>query len=416
MTESQKLELRASQIRQKLNGFSGKETTEAEQAEIRKLSNEYNDVEARRAAAMVAEDEPEKREETEPTEDREAREIRELSGKVELRNYLQATALETKLQGAEAELTAALKLEGPGTVVPWAAFDPGEQRTEDRQDVATVAPAQHTTTQEAIVGRVFANTATAYLGIRMPSVGVGERTYPVLTAGTTAETLAKAAEVDAAAATFSVKSVEPRRLTARYLFSVEDLAIFAGMEEALRADLNGTMGDQLDLAILQGNGTSPNVAGVFDTDSGIAAPATTTAETSVTGYIDALTGMVDGVYASESSEVKLLVGPETYRHMAKQFISGTDTSALQHVRAIGGGVRVSAHTPDKTGKRQEMMGVVGSMNAGIAIAPTWPVVSMIRDPYTAAAKGQIAITVIMLYGFVIVRTDGFKRINAQIEA
>ena len=57
MLGSQKLELRASEIREKLNLLSGTETlTDEQRTEIDTLSTEYRDVETKRRAAIVAED------------------------------------------------------------------------------------------------------------------------------------------------------------------------------------------------------------------------------------------------------------------------------------------------------------------------------------------------------------------------
>ena len=427
MTLRQKLEVKASEQRAALNELSNsdEEMSTERRAKLDKLSKEYQDTEARLRAVILTEGADEGAEQgadegadeeraADAEQDAEQRELNELSDKVELRRYLSFAATDKQPDGAERELIQALGLEGAGAgvVVPWQALDPGVDE-EHRADVATVAPAEVTRTQAAIVGRVFARSAAAWCGVMMPAVGVGQREFPVVTAGTTATTEAKAAAVDAAAATFTVKAATPRRLTARYLFSIEDLAVFAGMEEALRADLGGTMSEELDKALLVGDGTSPNVAGLFDTDSGIAAPTAATAEATVQTYIGAVTDQVDGRYANTGMTVRLLTGAPTYRHMASKFITGTDTSALRHIETISAGVRVSAHVPAVAAKKQELLSVRAG---GYAVAPMWPAVSMIRDPYSAAAKGQISLTVVILYGFVVARADGFVRVSVQVEA
>ena len=433
MTLRQKLEVKASEQRAKLNELSHSDTelSTEQRAELDKVSKEYQDTEARLRAVILTEGAEEgaagagdgteqraaggdEQRAAGGADDAETRQLNELADKVELRRYLAFAASDKQPDGAERELVQALGLEGAGAgvVVPWQALDPGLDE-EHRQDVATVAPAEVTRTQAAIVGRVFARSSAAWCGVMMPAVGVGQREFPVVTAGTTATTEAKAAAVDAAAATFTVKAATPRRLTARYLFSIEDLAVFSGMEEALRMDLGGTMSEELDKALLVGDGTSPNVAGLFDTDSGIAAPSAAAAEATVDTYIGAVTDQVDGRYANTGSTVRLLTGAPTYRHMAGKFITGTDTSALRHVESISAGVRVSAHVPGVVAKKQELLAVRGG---GYAVAPMWPAVSMIRDPYSAAAKGQISLTVVILYGFVVARADGFKRVSIQVEA
>ena len=420
MTNRQKLEVRASEIRERLNELSNlDELKEEHRAEIDRLSTEYRGVEAKLRASILGEgaagdgaaDEgaaDEGAADEGAGEDAEAVELRQLQDRVELRRYMAAAAQDVDPGGAEKELVDALGLTnaGAGVVVPWVALD-----VEERQDVATTAPATVNRSMESILGRVFARTSAAWAGVRMPGVGVGERDYPVLTTGTTATTEAKGATVDAGAATFTVVSIGPRRLTARYLFAVEDLAVFSGMEEALRADLGGTMGEELDKALLTGDGTSPNVAGFFDNDA-LSAPTAAASETDNAGYVNAITDRVDGRYAVDASTVRMLVGSKTYGHMASKWLASTDTSALSQVRAMSGGVRVSAHVPAVAAKKQEALLIRGG---GSAVAPMWPVLSMIRDPYSGAAKGEISLTVVALYGFKIVRAAGYARHQFQVQ-
>ena len=56
MTQAQKLAVRLSEVREKLNQLSGKdELSEAEETEMRTLSAEYPALEARHRAAMIGE-------------------------------------------------------------------------------------------------------------------------------------------------------------------------------------------------------------------------------------------------------------------------------------------------------------------------------------------------------------------------
>ena len=60
MTNLQRLELRASELRQKLNDLSGLETlTDEQRGDIDTLSLEYADVERQKRAAILAGDVPE---------------------------------------------------------------------------------------------------------------------------------------------------------------------------------------------------------------------------------------------------------------------------------------------------------------------------------------------------------------------
>ena len=172
------------------------------------------------------------------------------------------------------------------------------------------------------------------------------------------------------------------------------------------------MSDQLDVQILSGDGTSPNLGGLFD-DDGLAAPSEPGSEADVNAYIDLATGQVDGINAYSTSDVRFLIGPATLKHAAKKFITGTDTTAYDKLRSLSGGVRVSARVPAVNAKKQELLAT--RMN-GVAVAPMWPALTLVRDIYSGAAKGEVALTAIALYGFKVVRANGYTRLKIQVEA
>ena len=108
MTSKQKLELRLSEIRSRLNVLGGTEQalSESETSEVETLSVEFQDTETRFRAAVIAEGENNGGGggENRRVEDSESAEIRQLSEKVELRRYLEAAASRGSLDGAESEL------------------------------------------------------------------------------------------------------------------------------------------------------------------------------------------------------------------------------------------------------------------------------------------------------------------------
>ena len=94
MTNAQRLVLRASEIRQRLNeisGLEGDDFTDEVRAESDTLQNEYRDAETRRRAAIVAEGESATEPDKEPGKevDAEARERAKLEDKAEVRRYVQ---------------------------------------------------------------------------------------------------------------------------------------------------------------------------------------------------------------------------------------------------------------------------------------------------------------------------------------
>ena len=422
MNDLQKVQVRLSEVRSKLNSIGSTDNPTDEQLkEVEPLKKEYETLETRFRALTVA-GEPENTDVGGSTDsDGEAKERSNLENKIELRAYLQAAMDGRALDGAEKEYNESLGIDAGTLQVPWQALAPTEERrqVEERVDAVTSVsgtPDLPTENMAPILGRVFQRSVAASLGIRMPSVGVGQRNYPVMTDGVTAEMKAAGAEVDADAATYSVTVINPTRLTARYVFRVEDLAVVAGLEASLRDDLRKAMTDELDKQLLTGNGTAPNLAGLFDDDA-LAAPSAPTAETDVAGYINLITGQVDGINANSTNDVRLLIGPATLRHAATKFITSTAVSALDMLNRLAGSVRISARVPAvkmvSSKRHQELLAT--RMN-GVAVAPVWPTLSLVRDIYSGAKKGEVALTAIALYGFKIVRNNGFTRLQVRLQA
>lgn len=345
------------------------------------------------------------------TEDNKDKDKRELTDKLQLGRYLSAALTEERISdGPEAEFAQEEKLEG--FQVPWEAIAPRE--TEKRADAHTAAPSEVGQEQDPILRRVFAKGAEMWCGVRFPSVGIGEKQFPVLSAGNTPALIAKDSPHDSTAATWVVKVVKPKRMTARYTFAIEDAAVFQGMEAALRDDLSGAISEEMDKEILAGDGTGQHVSGFFDTSSGpLTVPADLSAESGRSEYIDAIASSVDWRYALENGDVKLLIGSATNAHMSSKF-GGTnsDSTAAEHVKRISGGARVSAHVPAVASSIQLAL---ACRKMGSTVAPVWKAVSLVRDPYTDAASGLVALTAHVLWEFDIPRSNVWKLLKFQVE-
>ena len=81
----------------------------------------------------------------------------------------------------------------------------------------------------------------AFLGVDMPTVGVGEHIFPVLTTNATVGTPAENAAQAETTGSFSADALPPSRLQASFFYSREDRARFAGMDEALRMNLSDAL-------------------------------------------------------------------------------------------------------------------------------------------------------------------------------
>lgn len=391
MTNRQRLELRASEIRQKLNEFAGMETLTAEQrTETDKLTTEYRTVETQLRAAIAAEPDTETR-----TEGNEERELRALTERASLGNIVTAALAQQATEGAELELQQHFSL--GVNQVPVALLE---------QRAVTPAPTDVGTSQASIIPYVFPRAAAAYLNVGQPTVPAGERLYPYIA---TPATVHAPAKNDAAADTtgsFETLTLEPKRLQAEFFYAQEDRARFAGMDSALRMNLSAALSDALDNKIINQ---------FFAAAGGLADPADPTAVAAFATYKQLPYDQIDGRYASVAGDVRFLVGSATYKHAANVYrTNNSDESGLDAWQRVSGGVRVSAHVPAAAGNVQGMLARLNGGASMDAVAPVWDGIEILNDPYTKSANGQIRLVATMLYNVGIVRADAYKRLEVKV--
>ena len=330
MINSQKLALRLSELRQKLNELSAKdELTEAEQDEMRSLSGAYPKLEERHRAAIISES-TEEAAALDEDGDGEDRERRELRSRCKVGRYVTAALDGLPVQGPEAELSAAAGC--PGSV-PLELFETRREATEHR--AVTPAPATTDETLAPIVPAIFDRSAAAWLGIEMPMVGTGDAGYPVLSTSVTGGAVAKSAQAVETAGAFTVTMAQPRRISGAFKFTVEDAARLSGMEAALRANIASVLSDELDKQAINGSGTGDGTLnGLLNILTDPTAPAAN-AE-SFARYVAAAASHVDGLFAVDLGGVRQLVGVQTYGHMG----GGVPGERRQHYR---GGLADGSH-------------------------------------------------------------------------
>ena len=257
MTPLQKLQIEQSEVREQIARFMGKETRDGtDRAALQNLTHRAGSLEGEIRAEIVKESEK-------PSalvvgnDDPESREIRSLFGKASLGTFLMESARDTHITGGpEYELRAAVFGEEsrPGLVPVEMLMPSGamERRADTVTSIAATALADGS--QAPILQRVFSKSIAAQMMVDMPSVPVGAANYPILTAGTNAQQRNPSQTTDATAATFTGQTLEPVRLSARYVFRIEDSARLRNYEATLRNDLNTTMSDEMDKQIINGDG------------------------------------------------------------------------------------------------------------------------------------------------------------------
>ena len=401
MTPLQTAEVRAGAIRIRLAELAALETyTDENRSELDTLRNEYTDVERRLTALRISDTAPA------PLETRfgEGREFRALLNKANVGAMFDSIIEHRAMDGAEAEIQQHYHL--PGNQIPlamlrrtWGTDDDLEKRA------ATPAPANVGQNQNSILPYVFPQAAATFLGVDMPSVGVGEAVYPVLTSeltvGTPAENAAQA-ETDGV---FSADVLSPSRIQASFRYSREDRSRFAGMDEALRMNLSEGLADGLDEQII--SGTNGLLTGTNLANHNV---------TTVTSYADFISDFaydrVDGRYASMTSDLRIVMGSGAYAHAASLYRgNNADQHALGRLMFDTAGVRVSAHVPAVASNRQNSIIRLG-MDMSM-VAPVWEGVTIIPDEVTKAAEGQIVITAVMLHAVKLLRAGGWYKQQTQ---
>lgn len=391
MTAKQKLEIRQREVRTKLNELAAVEELNDEQrSEMGSLSTEMKDLDSKlNALDLSSEPEPSPQGDTLST----------LESRCSMGRYFDAVVNHRQVDGAEAELQQHHKLES--NQVPLDML-----RVEER--AVTTAPTDVGASQSPILMPVFARSASAFLGVSMPTVGVGDQVFPVLTTRPSVGGPHKdSAAVDETTGTFEASTLDPSRIQASFFYRRTDAARFAGMDSALRSALSESLGEALDKEVIAG--TNGLLTGTNLANHAASAVAT------YANYQAAVFGRVDGRFADVAGNIKVVVGSGTYSHAASTYRTNqSNESALDRLTSISGGVRVSGHVPTVASKKQNSIIRVG--NRRDMVAPIWQGVTLIPDEITQAKKGEIVITAMMLHAVKILRTDGFYKQEFQVQA
>ena len=415
MSLVQKLTLRRSELRVELAGLLELEQRSEDQENRRsEIGRRLRALEADLADALrleaAGDDDPVDRRERRET-DAEDRERERLRSKFSIARVFGSLLSGRLPDGVEAEYGIA---EGSGAgSIPLDVFERREEAPELERRAVTVTPGvAGPRRQRPIVPPIFDRSVAPWLGIAMPMVRTGDSSWPVLTTAPTAGVVAKDAAAPQTAGAFTVQTVQPRRLSASFAFRVEDAARLEGMESSLRSAMMEAISDQLDNQCLNGDANALNtdgeIRGLIAQLGTIAAPANN-AETWAR-YNAAAVSHIDGLYAVDEMGIGLLVGEETYRHMAQQFrATESNESFSAYWQRIGGGIRATRRMPAPSSNIQTA--VIRRSNPTMTppgVMPAWSSLT-IRDIYSTAREGQIQVTALALVGdLVLLRGDVFE--------
>ena len=352
------------------------------------------------------------------------RERIELRGRASLTGYLLAAARGRLVSGAEAELQAAAGVEG----IPLELWDIPEQRA------VADAPGTVGVNLDPIRPAVFANSIAARLGIEMPRVMSGTYATATISTSQSAAALAKSGVAAGVAGAFTVTTATPKRISARLELTLEDIAAVgqANFESILRENLALAISDELDDQAINGNGTAPDLTGIFEAITpNPADPAAGVAD--FDDFVAAFAGGIDGLWSSTVKDVAIVAGVDTYKLSAQTFrdriidtgnrggVSLGDESFADYAMSKYAGWWTNKRMPAKVThiqqailyrKGRSMMGGAGAMRT--AVCPHWGEIG-IDDIYSGSAKGERYFTLHVLLGDVIlVQPDAYDQVAFRV--
>lgn len=398
MLDSVKIQRRQSEIRSKLSELVGKEN--ADESEIRSmetLDNEYRSNETRYRAALIAED-TERREAGAEMETRSDREFSEIISGYELRQVALHLSEGAALSGATAEVVQEMRSAGGyrGVPVPYAALETraGETIASGQVNPKTIRPT---------IDRLFPGSVASRLGVQSIQIAQGEVSFPVATSGAVFgwQTTELGNVGGPSAYATSERSLNPDH-TGGAQMSISRKALKqagAGLEQAIRRDLNAVIATEIDRVVVNGTGLTGQPLGLIPgaTTYGITSTPVGAAAT-WSAFRAQIVAFMQANAITSAAQVNLAFGPAIWAELDDALITGTAVSEwdrlVKHVAnpAISNVVPVETAilTANVQGVAPGYLGLYGG-------------VDMIVDPYTKAASGELILTGLVTADFTVPR-------------
>lgn len=387
MLESVKITRRQSEIRQNLAELSGKETpTEDEVRAMETLDREYRSNEVRFRAALTAED-TERREAGDELETRSDREFSEIMGRFELRQVAFALDEGRALDGATKEIIDEMRSLGgyQGIPVPLAALETraGETVASGVPDPKAIRP---------IIDRIFPGSVAERLGIERISIAQGSLAFPVATSGAVFGW--QTTELGDVGAQNKYATAE-RSLSPDYTGGAQMVITRkamkqsgAGLEAAIRRDLNAVIGAELDRVVINGSGETGEPLGLIPGAQTYGIQSTNVAAAATWGAFRAqIVAFMQANAITSASQVNLAFDPAIWSDLDEALIAGTAVSEWDRLTKHVGTPAISNVIPAAAAIMTANVQGVAPGYLGI-----YGGVDLIRDPYTKAAAGSLVLT------------------------
>ena len=438
MLTSQKLAVRLSEIRQRLNEISGLDDacmSDAVRGEADKLTGEYRNAETQHRAALVAEgaEEAEARGAFGNNGDGEPAEVRAMLDRVVIGDYLGPAAAGTGISGVAGELAGALKVEPPpvysgGVLVPWAVLGRGlgeHRAAPERRAFTSTAQNDGPEMQRPILQRLFGPGIMDRLGVRMDTIPAGRSEWPLVSSGVApAQVIEGTAAAAAVSMAFNFVTLRPKKLTGVYEYTHEIAATVPDLEQAIRRDLADSIRSSMSNQIVNGAAVDPNDAATAANVQGflskIAAPTAPTAEAVFADYAGSHAGMVDGLHAETEQQVMSVIGTASYQHAAAVYQEGSGESGSEALMRRSGGCMASSYIPAAVSDIQNgnIFHAAGPNGGGAmrgdSVAGAWPTLEVVRDVYSKASQGVTLTWVTLWDAAVAFRPNAYARVAFKL--
>lgn len=408
MLESLRIMRRQSEIRQQLAELVGKETpTEDETRSMEKLDLEYRSNETRYRAALIAED-TERRDAGSELETRSAQEWADMMAGFEMRQVALFLDEGRQLDGQTAEIVTELRNAGGfrGIPVPWQAIE-----TRAGETIASGTPTP--TQTRPIIDRLFPDSVASRMGAQMISIDAGAVEWPVTTSAVTAGWADGETAVVAGPTAYATtnRAMSPdhnlgiqMRITRKTLQQSG-----AALEQAIRRDMSGAMGQAMDKAVFLGTGANGQPLGVITGAATYGITSTAVAAlASWAAFRSAVTRFMTANAAGSPDAVRAMIRPELWDYLDGTLISGTAVSEwdrltknipTSNIAMTNNGLAAPSGDPSATSA------LLTTAAGGVApiFVGAWGAVDMIRDPYSDAQSGGLRITALATMDVTVAR-------------
>ena len=302
MTPRQRIEVRQSERRQRLNELAGLDNLEdAQRVELDALTADYADGERQFRAATLAEEADTQHVAAQAAAagdgTPETRARRELRNRAEVANYFLAFRRGADVTGAELELRQELDLS-----VGQVPLEALESKLELRVDAPSLAPTSGLGVNvDLIRPAIFARSIAGRVGIEMPQITTGTYSTMTVSSSLTAAARAAGADASATAAVLTPQTTDAHGVAARLSIRQEDILKVgvSNYSEILRSNLMLAFHATLDQYLLRGDPTT-TAAEPEGLLSGLTDPTDPTDVVDWDGFLTSLTGGIDGGPWAES--------------------------------------------------------------------------------------------------------------------